>query len=99
MDIMASLNASVVTIKGETMMNVLIREDLSGTLVLEETTPPQFTPHRKHYATKTIWFSVEIMKCSIKLLKIDTVKQLGGLFTKRSPCTTFWYLRKKLMSW
>ena len=99
MDIMASLGESVVTIKGETMMNVLIQKDNYRTLFLEETTPPQFTPHSKHYAKKIILFSVEIVKCSIKFLKIDTVKQLGGLFTKELPCTTFWYLQQKLMSW
>ena len=35
----------------------------------------------------------------IKLLKIETVEQLGDLFTKGLPKIIFEYLRCKLMVW
>jgi hypothetical protein len=66
---------------------------------LAETLPPQFTPRSKHYAIKTIWFREQIVQRKIKLLKIDTVEQLGDLFTKGLPRATFEYLRRKLMGW
>ena len=80
-------------------MNVSIHEDNAGALVLAETLPPQFTPRSKHYAIKTIWFREQIVQRKIKLLKIDTVEQLGDLFTKGLSRATFEYLRKKLMGW
>ena len=80
-------------------MHVSIHEDNAGALVLAETLPPQFTPRSKWYACKTIWFREEIVKQSIKLIKIETAEQLGDLFTKSLPKVTFEYLRKKLMGW
>ena len=63
-------------------MNVLIHEDNEGALILAKILPPQFTPHRKYYASKTIWFREDINKRDIKLLKIETVEQLGIYFHK-----------------
>ena len=83
----------------DTTMNVSIHEDNAGALVLARTLPPQFTPRRKFYAANTIWFCEEINKRGIKLLKIDTVEQLGDIFTKGLPQATFEYLRKKIMGW
>ena len=80
-------------------MNVCIHEDNAGALVLAETLPPQFTPRSKHYAIKTIWFCEQIVLRKIKLLKIDTVDQLGDLLTKGLLRSTFEYLREKLMGW
>ena len=80
-------------------MHVSIHEDNAGALVLAETILPQHTPRSKYYAIKTVWFREEIQKCGIKLLKIDTVEQLGDLFTKGVPRVTFEYLRKKIMGW
>ena len=82
-----------------TTMHVSIHEDNAGALVLAETIPPEFTPHSKYYAIKTVWFREEIQKRKIKLLKIDTVEQLGDLFTKGLAKVTFEYLRKKIMGW
>ena len=58
-----------------------------------------YTPRSKHYHIKTVWFREEIVKRGIKLLKIDTVEQLGDIFTKGLGKATFEYLRKKLMGW
>ena len=80
-------------------MKVSIHEDNAGALVLAETLSPQFTPRSKHYAIKTIWFREQIVQRKIKLFKIDTVEQVGDLFTKGLPRATFEYLRKKLMGW
>jgi hypothetical protein len=84
---------------GNTTMNFSIYEDNSGALVLAKTLPPQFTPQNKYYAIKTIWFCEEIFKRDIQLNKIDTVKQLGGIFTKGLTRVVFEYLRKKIMGW
>jgi len=78
-------------------MHVSIHEDNAGALVLAETIPPQFTPRSKYYAVKTVWFREEIQKRCVKLLKIETVEQLGDIFTKGLPRATFEYLRKKIM--
>jgi hypothetical protein len=80
-------------------MHVSIHEDNAGALVLAETIPPQFTPRSKYYAIKTVWFREEIQKRGIKLLKIETVEQLGDIFTKGLARATFEYLRKKMMGW
>ena len=80
-------------------MNVSIYEDNSGALVLAKTLPPQFTPQSKYYTVETIWFREEISKRDVKLLKVDTVKQLGDIFTKGLTHFVFEYLRKKIMGW
>ena len=82
-----------------TLMHASIHEDNAGALVLAETLPPQFTPRSKWYALKTVWFCEEIHKRAIKLLKIETVEQLGDMFTKGLSRPTFEYLRAKLMGW
>jgi hypothetical protein len=67
-------------------------------LVLAETIPPQFTPRSKYYAIKMVWFREEIQKRGVKLFKIETVEQLGHIFTKRLAQATFEYLRKRMIS-
>ncbi len=84
---------------GNTTMNVFIHEDNLGALVLAKTLPPQFTPQSKSYAIKTICFFEEIFKRDIQLNKINTVKQLGGIFTKGLTRAVFKYLQKKIMGW
>jgi hypothetical protein len=76
---------------GNMTMNVSIHEDNLGALVLAKTLPPQFTPRSKYYAIKTIWFCEEIFKRNIQLNKIDTVKQLGYIFTKGLTRAVFEY--------
>ena len=46
-----------------------------------------------------IWFWEQIFLRGIRLIKIDTMEQLGDMFTKWLPMATFEYLRKKLMRW
>ena len=78
-------------------MNVSTHEDNSGALILTKTLPPQFIPRSKYYASKTIWFCEEIKKREIKILKIETVDQLGDIFTKELLRISFEYPRKKIM--
>ena len=80
-------------------MQLSVHEDNLGALVLEKTLPPQFTPQSKYYASTTIWFWAEINKRCNKLLKINSVKQLGNVFTKGLVQVMFEYLRKKLIGW
>jgi hypothetical protein len=98
-DMVEALTTSVHLPIGDTTMNLLVHEDNSGALVLANTLPPQFTPQSKYYASKTIWFQEEIHKWGIKLLKIDTTKQLGDIFTNGLVQVTFEYLCKKLIGW
>eukprot|EP00804_Cyclotella_cryptica_P009568 CCRYP_006266-RB/>CCRYP_006266-RB protein AED:0.40 eAED:0.40 QI:0/-1/0/1/-1/0/1/0/99 len=96
MDMVTLLGTKVGLPLKDTTMNVSIHEDNVRALVLTETSPPQFTPRSKHYAIKTMWFREQIVKRKIKLIKlikIDTVEQLGDLFTKGLPWVTFEYLR------
>ena len=98
-DITISLGQAVGLPIGNTTINVSIHEDNAGALIFAQTLPSQFTPRSKYYASKTIWFCEEINKKGIKLLNIDTVDQLGDIFTKGLQKGTFEYLRKKIMGW
>jgi hypothetical protein len=94
-----SVTSSVKPPIRETTMKLSVHEDNSGALVLANTLPPQFTPRSKYYAIKTIWFCQEIHKFCIQLLKIDTFKQIGDIFTKGLVQGTFEYLWKKIIRW
>ncbi len=82
----------------ETTMQLSVHEDDLGALVLAKTLPPQFTPRSKYYASKAIWFWEEIHKHCIKLLKINSVEQLGDIFTKGLVQVMIEYLCKELIS-
>ncbi len=99
MDMVQLLAVAVGIPAGDVNIRVSVHEDNSGALVLAETLPPQFTPHSKYYATKTIWFCEEINKHEIKLLKIETSEQLGDMFTKVLAKITFEYLQSKIIGW
>jgi len=99
MDMVSSVTKSVQLLIGKTTMNVSIHEDNSGALVLAKTLPPQFTPQSKFFAMKTIWFREELFKIAVQLHKINTVEQLGDIFTKGLTHFVFEYLRKKIMGW
>ena len=55
-------------------MHVCIHEDNKGTLVLDQTLPPQFTPASKHYAVKTHWFRERCIDLGIVTKKILTTE-------------------------
>ena len=87
-DITISLGKAVGLPIGDTTMNVSVREDNAGALILAKIFPPQFTPRSKYHASKTIWFREEINTRGIKLFKIDTVELLGDISTKFFPTAT-----------
>ena len=99
MDMVQLLAIAVGIPAGDVNMRVSVHEDNLGALVLAETSPPQFTPRSKYYATKTIWFCEEINRRGIKLLKIETSEQLGDMFTKGLAKPAFEYLRSKIIGW
>ena len=86
---MNSLGKAVSLPMSDKIMNVSIREENAGALLLSRTFPPKFTPYRKYYATKPIWFCEEIIKRWIKIFKIDIVDHSGDLFTKGLPINMF----------
>ena len=73
-------------------MHVSVHEDNAGALVLAEMIPPEFTPRSKYYAIKTVCFREEIQKRGVKMIKIDSVEQLGDIFTKGLHRAVFEYL-------
>ena len=80
-------------------LHVRIHEDNVGALTLGKLEPRRMTPRSKHYAVKYHWFREQIRPRNIQLVKIETSKQLGDLFTKGLPRPAFEYLRRKLMGW
>ena len=96
-DMVNILGQSIGLLIKDATIKVSMHEENAGTLVLAETLPPHFTPHSKHYAIKIIWFRADIFKTEIKLVKIDSFQQLGGLSTKVLLKATSKYLRKGLM--
>jgi hypothetical protein len=86
MDMVSSMIKSVQLPIRKTTMNVSIHEDNTGAIVLAKTLSPQFTPRS---AIKAIWFCEEIFKRDVQLHKMDTVEQLGDIFTK---CLTHFVL-------
>ena len=98
-NISTSLGGAVVLPMVGTTMIFSVNKDNAGALILDRTFPTKITPCSKYYATTNIWFHEETSKCSINILKIDTIEHLGDLFTNGLPRTTFEYLRKKIIGW
>ncbi len=82
-----------------TLMNVCIHKDNAGALIIADTLPLQYTSRSKHYHIETIWFRELIKKLKIKLVKIETVEQLGDLSTKALIRVQFEYLQKNHIDW
>ncbi len=100
MDIVSEVgNVVGLATKDMVLMHVMIHEDNAGALVLAETIPSQFPSRSKCYAIKMVVFREEIQRHGVKLLKIETLEQLGDLLTKGLARATFEYLQKKMMGW
>ena len=85
MDMVAILEEAVGLPKDITAINVPTHEDNAGALILAEILTSQYTSKSKHYAYKTIWFNEETVKRGIKSVKLNTIEQLGDMFTKVFP--------------
>ncbi|KAL7549784.1 hypothetical protein ACHAWF_013049 [Thalassiosira exigua] len=89
-------------VKGEAGLHVRVHEDNVGALTLAGLEPRRMTLRSKHYALKYHWFRWQIGargRHNITLRKIDTIAQLGDMFTKGLGRVAFQRLRKKLMGW
>jgi histone deacetylase 1/2 len=82
-------------VKGRTYSKVF--EDNNGALTLA--TVPRMTPRSKHIAVKYHFFRTHVQKGDIKILKVDTTKQVADIMTKGLPKDTFQRLRKLLAGW
>jgi hypothetical protein len=78
-----------------------VHEDNVGALTLARLEPRRMTPRSKHYAIKYHWFREKVADPSLRItiVKIDTANQLGDLFTKGLPLSSFAHLRRLLMGW
>ena len=92
MDIAKSVSTAVGLLDPTTAIKVSIHEDTTGALILVQTLPPQFVLCSKHYVIMANFFCEEMVKRGITLLKIDTIEQLGNIFTKSLPKVMFEYL-------
>eukprot|EP00804_Cyclotella_cryptica_P015081 CCRYP_000649-RA/>CCRYP_000649-RA protein AED:0.39 eAED:0.39 QI:0/0/0/1/0/0/2/0/167 len=80
-------------------MHVKVHEDNVGALTLAGMEPRRMTPHSKHYAIKYHWFREHVHARRVHLLKIDSLNQLGDMFTKGLGAPAFTHLRSLVMGW
>jgi len=74
-------------------------EDNAGALSLAILELPQMTPRSKHYAVKYHWFRACLKPVNIRVLKVESKRQLADTFTKGLPKSTFENIREHLMGW
>ena len=74
-----------------------IYEDNSA--CLSQATMPKMTPRTKHIAVAYHWFREYVSSGDIEILKIETTKQLGDIFTKGLVAEKFTAIRKLLCGW
>ena len=76
-----------------------IWEDNIGVLTLVHLKLPQMTPRSKHIAVKYHWFWEHVTSGKFKVIKVDTLNQIGDLFTKGLGIKLFKKLRVLLVRW
>ena len=81
-----------------TDLHSTIWEDNIGALTLAHLELPRMTPRSKHIATKYHWFR-QFVGTKFFVKKIDTLDQIGDLFTKGLGPAQFQKLRKLLCGW
>ena len=72
-------------------------EDNNGAIELAKAL--KIRPRTKHIALKYHHFREQVRKGMIEINPIDTLEQVGDIFTKAFPFTIFNYIRKKMMGW
>ena len=94
-NLIKELTASMSIEKKTQMVKCTLFEDNNG--ALELATVLKMRPRTKHIALKYHHFR-SFVKCGyVNVSRVDTVEQLGNIFTNPLPDTTFRYLRKKLL--
>ena len=76
-----------------------IWEDNIGALTLAHLELPRMTPRSKHIAVKYHWFREHVASGKFKVVKVDTLDQIGDLFTKGLGIKLFEKLRFLLVGW
>jgi len=74
-------------------------EDNAGALSLATLELPRMTPRSKHYAVKYHCFRACLKPENIRVLKVESKRQLADIFTKGLPKSTFENIREQLMGW
>ena len=74
-------------------------EDNAGALALANMELPRMTPRSKHYAVKYHWFRACLKPENIRVLKVESERQMADIFTKGLPKSTFENIRELLMGW
>ena len=85
--------------KDSSQLHCTIWEDNIGALTLAQLELPRMTPRSKHIAVKYHWFREHVTSGKIKVCKIDTLDQIGDLFTKGLGIKLFEKLRARLVGW
>ena len=67
--------------------------------VIELAKAPKICPCTKHNSLKCHHFREHIREGLIEINPIDTLEQVGDIFTKTLPFLILNYLRKKKMGW
>ena len=76
-----------------------IWEDNIGALTLAHLELPRMTPRSKYIAVKYHWFREHVASGKFRVLKVDTLDQIGDIFTKGLGIALFEKLRKFLVGW
>ena len=85
--------------KDSSTLHCTIWEDNVGALTLAQLELPRMTPRSKHIAVKYHWFREHVASGRLKVCKIDTLEQIGDLFTKGLGIKLFEKLRARLVGW
>ena len=72
-------------------------EDNQSTIAVAK--EPSMLPRTKHIGLKYHHFRQFVINGAIDINYINTTEQLGDIFTKPLPPSSFAYLRHKLMGW
>jgi hypothetical protein len=72
-------------------------EDNNGALGLANM--PRITPRSKHFAVKLYFFRHHVASGDIRIVRVDTDKQLADTFTKALPPDQFEALRLSIQGW
>jgi len=72
----------------------IVFEDNAGALALANLELPRTTPRFKHYAVKYHWFRACLRPENIRVLKVESERQMADIFTKGLPKSTVENIRE-----
>ena len=83
--------------KNQVIPQSIVYEDNAA--CLQHATMPKLSQRTRHIAVPYHWFRTKVNDLNIRILKIDTKKQLGDVFTKGLENEKFVLFRKYIMGW